>query len=80
MRKKRMAVEPSLAPIPASGPTSASTQSPVSPTKVPLSDQKVKLRKNIDFKFFKKEGFSIGSKIESQGWEFYYLLKKKDLC
>ena len=76
VRRKRMAVEPSLAPIPAPNPTSASTQSPVSPSKVPFSDRKVKSRKNIDFKFFIKEGFSIGSKIKSQGWEFYYLLKE----
>ena len=33
-------------------------------------------RKNIDFKFFEKEGFSIGSKIKNQGWEFYCLLKE----
>ena len=32
--------------------------------------------KNIDFKFFQKEGFSIGSKIKNQGWKFYCLLKE----
>ena len=67
VRRKRMAVEPSPTSIPAPGPTSASTQSPISPSKVPLSDQKVKSEKNIDFKFFEKEGFTIGSKIKYQG-------------
>ena len=33
-------------------------------------------RKNIDFKFFEKEVFFIGSKIKNQGWKFYCLLKE----
>ena len=76
VRRKRMATEPSPTPTPVPSPTPASSQSPLNPSKVPLSNQKVKFGKNIDFKFFEKEGFSIGSKIKSQGWEFYCLLKK----
>ena len=76
VRRKRMAVEPSFAPTLVPGPALASSQSPLSPSKVPLSNQKVKPGNNIDFKFFEKEGFSIGSKTKSQGWKFYYLLKK----
>ena len=76
VRRKRMAAEPSPAPILASGLASTSTQSPISPSKVSLFDRKVKLEKNIDFKFFEKEGFSIGTKIKNQGWEFYCLLKE----
>ena len=78
--KKKMAAEPSPTPILAPSPASASTQSPISPSKVPLSDQKVKPRKNIDFKFFEKERFSIRIKIKNQGWEFYHLLKENTLC
>ena len=67
VHRKRLAAEPSPAPILAPDSASASTQSLISPSKVPLSDQKVESKKNIDFKFFKKEGFSIGSKIKNQG-------------
>ena len=76
VRRKRIAVEPSSTPTPVLDPAPASSQSPLSPSKIPLSNKKVKSGKNIDFKFFEKEGFSIGSKIKSQGWEFYCLLKK----
>ena len=76
MHRKRMAAEPSSAPTPVPGPAPTSSQSPLSPNKVPLSNRKVKPRKNIDFRFSEKEGFSIGSKIKNQGWEFYCLLKE----
>ena len=74
--RKRMAAEPSPAPTLVSDPALASSQSPLSPSKVPLSNRKVESEKNIDFKFFQKEGFSIESKIKSQGWKFYCSLKK----
>ena len=67
VRRKKMAVERSPTPITTPDPASASTQSPISPSKVPLSDRKVEPEKNIDFKFFEKEGFTIGSKIKDQG-------------
>ena len=67
VHRKRLAVKPSPTPIPAPDPASAFTQSPISPSKVPLSDRKVKPEKNIDFKFFEKEGFTIRSKIKYQG-------------
>ena len=66
VRRKKMAAEPSPAPTSVSGPAPASSQSPLSPNKVPLSNRKVEPEKNIDFKFFEKEGFSIGSKIKNQ--------------
>ena len=71
-----MTAKPSPAPSPVSGPAPASSQSPLSPSKVPLSNRKVEPGKNIDFKFFEKKEFSIGSKIKNQGWEFYCLLKE----
>ena len=74
--RKRMAVEPSPALNAVSGLAPASSQSPLSPSKVPLFYRKVEPKKNIDLKFSEKEGFSIGSKIKSQGWEFYCLLKE----
>ena len=64
--RKRIAAKLSSAPTPVPNPTPASSQSPLSPSKVPLSNRKVEPRKNIDFKFFEKEMFYIGSKIKNQ--------------
>ena len=60
VRRKRLATETTSASnlAPASAPVT--TRSPISPSKVPLSDRKVEPDKNIDFRFFEKEGFSIG--------------------
>ena len=64
-RRKRMAVEPSPAQTLALGPIPASSPSSITPSKVPLFDRRVEPRKNIDFKFFENEGFSIGFKIKN---------------
>ena len=80
VRRKRQASQTSSAPIPASVSALASapgpSQSPLSPGKIPLSDRKVETGKNVDFRFFEKEGFSFGTKIKNQGWGFYCSLKE----
>ena len=63
-RRKRMVPVSSLAPIPAPGLVPTLSPSPLSPSEVPLSDRKVEPNKNIDFRFFEKEGFIMGSKIK----------------
>ena len=74
VRRKRQAAQSSSAPVPASvqGPS----QSSQTPSKNPLSDRKVETGKNIDFRFFESEGFSLASKIKNQGWSFYCSLKE----
>ena len=55
VHRKKMAAEPSPTLILVLDPAPASSQSPLSPSKVPFSNRKVKSGKNIDFKFFKKK-------------------------
>ena len=76
VRRKRQATKTTSALIPAPASALATSWSPISPSKIPLSDRKVEPGKNIDFRFFEKEGFSIGSKIKDQDWKFYCSLKK----
>ena len=71
VRRKRQASQTSSASIPVSASAPGSSRSPLSPNKILLSVRKVELGKNVDFRFFEKEGFSIGSKIKDQGWGFY---------
>ena len=75
-RRKRQASQTSSAPIPISASAPGLSQSPLSLSKISLSDRKVETGKNVDFRFFEKEGFSFGSKIKNQGWKFYYSFKE----
>ena len=70
VHRKRLAVEPSPALIPALGPASTFTQSPISPDKIPLSDRKVEPKKNIDFKFFEKERFTMDQRLRTKDENF----------
>ena len=76
MHRKRQASQTSSASIPASTSVPSSSRSPLSPSKILLSIRKVEPRKNVDFRFFEKDEFSIGSKIKDQGWRFYCSLKE----
>ena len=76
MCRKRLATGTTSASNSAPASAPATTRSPISPSKVFLSDRKVESGKNIDFRFFEKEGFSIRSKIKDQGWKFYCSLKE----
>ena len=67
VHRKRQASQISSAPIPASVSAPGPSQSLLSPSKIPLSDRKVETGKNVDFRFFEKEGFSFGSKIKKIG-------------
>ena len=75
VRKKRHA-QSSTAPTPISVPTQGLSQSSISPSVNPLSDRKVETGKNIDFRFFEKEGFTFATKIKNQGWKLYCSLKE----
>ena len=60
------------------GNDQANPNTPVSPpslslspsTKSPLAARVVIMGRKIDFRFFKRKGFSIGQKIKEQGWSF----------
>ena len=65
VRRKRQAAQSSTAPTPASVSAQGPSQSSLSPSKIPLSDRKVETGKNVDFRFFEKEGFTFGTKIKN---------------
>ena len=75
VRKKRHA-QSSTVPNPVSVPAQGPSQPSISPSVNLLSDRKVETGKNIDFRFFEKEGFTFATKIKNQGWELYCSLKE----
>ena len=70
VRRKRLAAEPSATLISAPDPASASTQSPISPGKVPLSDRKGEPRKNIDSSLLKKKGSLLDQRLRTKDENF----------
>ena len=45
-------------------------------SKIPLSVRKVTLGRNVDFKFLRYDGFSIGEKLIKQGWKSFLSLSE----
>ena len=54
-RRKKVAYEPTQASL------------LVTPSKIPLSARKIALGRNVDVKFLRHDGFSIGDKLVKQG-------------
>ena len=48
----------------------------VTPSKIPLSARQVALGRNVDFKFLRHDGFTIGEKLIKQGQRFFLNLSE----